>query len=164
MTGPGEAFRVRRAAPGDEPTVRALRLEALADAPWAFGSTYERELARTDADWRRWFSPGMTSILEARGVPRGIVAGVHDTEDGAVCHLMAMWVHPELRGSGAADALVAAVLRWAAGEGASQVRLQVAKNNDRARRCYERSGFGVTGAERAGGREGLVEVEMVRPL
>jgi len=41
---------VRRAVPGDEPILRTLRLEALAEAPEAFGSTYDRELARTTAD------------------------------------------------------------------------------------------------------------------
>lgn len=44
---------VRRAAPGDAPTLRTLRLEALAEAPEAFASTYHRELARTTPDWQR---------------------------------------------------------------------------------------------------------------
>jgi hypothetical protein len=34
---------VRRAMAGDEPILRALRLEAMSDAPQAFGSTYDRE-------------------------------------------------------------------------------------------------------------------------
>jgi hypothetical protein len=54
----------RRATVGDEAIVRALRLEALSDAPWAFSSSYERGLARTTADWQRWFSPAVTFILE----------------------------------------------------------------------------------------------------
>lgn len=39
-------MNVRRAAPGDEAVLRALRLEALSEAPEAFGSTSDRELAR----------------------------------------------------------------------------------------------------------------------
>jgi hypothetical protein len=54
----------RRAALGDEPVLRELRLQALSEAPDAFGSTYERELARTTSDWQRWLSPGVTFILE----------------------------------------------------------------------------------------------------
>jgi hypothetical protein len=57
-------FKLRRAELGDEPTLRELRLEALSEAPDAFGSTYEREVARTTADWQRWMSPGVTFILE----------------------------------------------------------------------------------------------------
>jgi len=44
---------IRCAIPGDELVLRRVRLEALADAPSAFGSTYEPELARTEEDWRR---------------------------------------------------------------------------------------------------------------
>jgi ribosomal protein S18 acetylase RimI-like enzyme len=157
-------FSVRRAAIGDEPAVRALRLEALTEAPWAFGSTYERELARTTADWQRWFSPGVTLILEAAGVPRGLVAGVHDKDRHGVVHLMAMWVHPSLRGSGAADALVTSLIDWAVQGGATEVTLCIAKGNDRAQRCYERHGFRLTGHETAGGRAGFVEVEMARSI
>ena len=102
-------FSVRRALIGDEPVLRALRLQALTDSPGAFGSTYERELARTAEDWRRWLAPGVTFILEAGGEPRGLVAGSRDPNDFSVVHLMAMWVHPDLRGTGAADALVSSV-------------------------------------------------------
>jgi ribosomal protein S18 acetylase RimI-like enzyme len=156
-------FAIRRAVPGDEAALRAIRLQALSEAPAAFGSTYERERARTDADWRRWMSPGVTFLLET-DKPRGIVAGVHDKNDGAVVHLMAMWVEPSLRGTGAADALVASVFSWARDQGAREVRLHVAKGNDRALRCYERSGFRRTGRETSGTREGLVEIEMARTV
>ena len=47
-------FAVRRAVSGDEAALRALRLQALSDSPEAFGSTYERELARTHEEWQRW--------------------------------------------------------------------------------------------------------------
>lgn len=90
----------RRAVAGDEALLRELRLQALADSPAAFGSTYERELARQPEDWQRWISPGATFILEAAGQPRGIVAAVRDAESEGVVQLMAMWVHPEARGSG----------------------------------------------------------------
>src|SRR3954463_4983471 len=64
---------VRRAVAGDEPILRALRLRALTDSPAAFGSTYERELARTTADWQRWLTPGATFIVEAGEESKGIV-------------------------------------------------------------------------------------------
>jgi ribosomal protein S18 acetylase RimI-like enzyme len=155
---------VRRAIPGDEPVLRALRLEAMTDAPDAFGSTYERELARAVADWQRWLSPNATFVLDGSDGPRGIVAGVHDADDASVVHLMAMWVHPTLRGTGAADALVSSVLAWAATEKATVVRLKVEKRNDRARRCYERNGFRPTGSRAVRERDGLGEVEMQRPV
>ena len=154
---------VRRAIAGDEPLLRALRLEAMSDAPEAFGSTYDRELARTAADWRRWLSTGVTFIAEHAGVPKGIVAGTHDA-DPAIVHLMAMWIHPDLRQSGAADALVAAVLSWARETGARTMRLTVIQTNERARRCYEKNGFHVTGKRSVRERDGAIELEMEHAL
>ena len=153
-------FRVRHAVLGDEPVLRALRLQAMTDSPAAFGSTYERELARTTEDWRRWLAPDTTFILEASGEPTGLVAGSHDPQDSSVVHLMAMWVHPDFRGTGAAIELISSVKAWAGEMGASQVRLNVVGSNARARRCYERAGFRATGHQGVLERSGDVEIEM----
>jgi GNAT superfamily N-acetyltransferase len=156
------ARTVRRAALGDEPILREIRLQALSEAPVAFGSTYESEVARTTADWQRWMSPGVAFVLEDATRARGMVAGLRDESDPAVVHLMAMWVHPAIRGSGGADELVAAVVGWAQSEGAKLVRLKVIQGNDRARRFYERMGFCITGQKETRQRDGLIEVQMER--
>jgi len=153
-------FSVRRAVIGDEPVLRAVRLQALTDSPRAFSSTYERELARTTEDWRRWLAPGVTFLLEAGGEACGLVAGSRDPHNSSVVQLMAMWVHPDHRGTGAADALVSSVKAWAAEVGATQVRLNVVESNERARRCYERAGFRATGRQGVVEKTGDVEMEM----
>ena len=156
------ALRVRRAEFGDESILRELRLEALSDAPIAFGSTYEKELARTTADWQRWVSPNATFLLYELEEARGMVAGVRDETDPAVVHLMAMWVHPGVRGSAGAAQLVAAVLVWAQSKDAQIVRLKVIEGNDRARHFYERMGFCPTGQCEVRERDGVIEIEMER--
>ena len=153
-------FEVRRAAIGDESVLRELRLQALSDSPRAFSSTYEREVARTTEDWRRWLSPAATFILEADGEPRGLVAGVPDQNDASIMHLMAMWVHPNIRGTGAADLLISSVKAFAAQVEATQVLLKVVEANNRARRCYERAGFRATGHQSVLEKNGDVEIEM----
>ena len=155
---------VRRAVAGDEAIVRDLRLQALADAPEAFGSTLERELARTPEDWRRWLSHGATFIVEEWDGPKGIACGVPHDGDPSAIFVMSVWVHPSLRGTGAGDALMAAVLSWAEAEGFAAAWLHVGKSNQPARRLYERHGFRATGEEVIRGRDGLVEIEMLRPL
>jgi len=156
------AVKVRRARTGDEAVLREVRLQALTDAPDAFGSTYERELARTVEDWGRWVSPGATFILHDEHAARGLVACARNSTAPTVVDLMAMWVHPVMRGSGAADALVAEVIAWARRDGARLVRLQVVQENVRAQRLYERHGFHLTGRTRE--RDGVKEVEMERLL
>jgi ribosomal protein S18 acetylase RimI-like enzyme len=160
---PQSGHDVRRAVHGDEAALRDVRLQALRDAPEAFGSTLERELARTTEDWRRWMAPGATFLFYDSGTARGLVAGARREDDPSVVQLMAMWVDPALRGSGAADTLVTALVAWAAAEGARSVSLRVVKTNERARRLYERLGFGTAGPEIVRPRDGVVEVEMQRP-
>ena len=85
-----DATVVRRAVAGDEAALREVRRQALRDAPEAFGSTIERELARTDDDWRRWITPGATFILFESRTARGPVGGARREDDAAVVQLMAM--------------------------------------------------------------------------
>ncbi|MDD7968942.1 GNAT family N-acetyltransferase [Actinomycetospora lemnae] len=66
---------------------------------------------------------------------------VPEPGDPARRHLVAMWVDPARRGQGVADALVGAVVAWAAGQGAHRLALWVVDGNERARRCYARLGF-----------------------
>jgi RimJ/RimL family protein N-acetyltransferase len=154
-------FAVRRAVIGDEILLRELRLQALTDSPRAFSSSYEREAARSMEDWRRWMAPGVvTFLLENKGQARALVAGTRDANESSVVHLMGMWVHPELRGTGAADLLISSVKAWAGEVGASEVRLNVVENNVRARRCYARAGFRATGRQGVVEKSGDVEIEM----
>ena len=102
----------------------------------------------------------MTFLLEAGGEPRGLVAGSRDPHDFSVVHLMAMWVHPDIRGRGAAHALVSSVKTWAAEVGVTQVRLNVVESNGCARQCYERAGFRATGRQGVVEKTGDVEIKM----
>src|SRR5262245_24732962 len=161
---PRPEMRVRRAGSGDEPLLRNLRIQALSEAPAAFSSTLERELARTPAEWTRWLSPGATFLLEVGQVPKGLAAGVPDAADPRLVHLMAMWLHPDLRGSGAAGQLVVAVLAWAADSGAHRIQLDVVDGNHAAMSLYQRHGFRTTGHAAARTSDGAVEVRMERLL
>jgi len=151
---------VRRAAPGDETILRRLRLEALADAPDDFDSTLERERARTDDDWRRWITDGATFLFEHEDEPCGIAAGIRHRDDPHIAFLVSMWVHPEFRGTGAADALIRPVQAWAAAEGIPDLWLHVDARNTRARRAYERNSFRLTGEMIVRARDGMPELEM----
>lgn len=158
---------IRRLTPEDSDLLRTLRLRALRDAPSAFGSTYEREEAFTDEEWRhRLRVDGHPHVVceGPDGAALGLAAGVQDSGDATVGYLMAMWVAPEGRGSGVADLLIDRVVEWARDAGMATVRLRVTEGNARAERVYERNGFSRTGATIARDRDGVVEVEMERRL
>ena len=155
---------VRRLQPDDWQVFRDIRLAALADSPSAFASTLAREQAFTEADWRWRLLNGCSVVATngASGEPLGLAGGyLHE----GVPELIAMWVHPAQRGTGAADAMVEAVAAWAREQDADRLRLWVVEGNDRAERVYRRLGFAHTGAAQpVPGNPSLTEVQMERLL
>jgi GNAT superfamily N-acetyltransferase len=138
-------IEVRRAGLDDWAAVRDSRLTALADAPYAFASTFAREAALDSSDWRRRVGEGAWFLAWLGDQPVGVAAGVAEDDLPGERHLVAMWVAAAHRGSSAAAQLVEAVCDWARGQGAGAVTLWVADGNPRARRFYERLGFRPTG-------------------
>lgn len=129
----------------DWPTLRDVRLRALAEAPHAFGSTLEREVGYDERTWRERAGAGRTFLARLDGDVVGLVSFYAEEGREDERQVVSMWVAPRARGSGVAALLVAAVREAAANEGARVLTLFVADGNDRARRLYERLGFRSTG-------------------
>ncbi|MEY2525017.1 MAG: hypothetical protein QOJ66_3582 [Ilumatobacteraceae bacterium] len=158
---------MRRLRPEDHELIRTIRLRSLTLEPTAFGSTFEREAAFSDDDWRERLAPDASPhfvTIDDSGDPTGMVVGALDPENHNVAHLFAMWVDPDARGSGTADALVAEVVRWAIAQGCEELHLRVTEGNERAERMYRRNGFERTGQWWFRERDGHVELELVNRL
>ena len=135
---------VRQATSDDWQTVRDIRLAALQEAPYAFGSTYARERDFDEDTWRdRLSNPDGPTFLAFDGDDAVGIDGVY-TEGGDRI-LVAMWVAPAARRRGVGAALTNAVCDWVKAKGDTRVYLGVAEDNDPARRLYERLGFRMTG-------------------
>jgi GNAT superfamily N-acetyltransferase len=137
-------IELRVLTPDDWPIWRELRLAALAEAPAAFGSRladWQGEADRAER-WRaRLELPGsynLVAVLDGR--PAGMASGV-PTDDRSVAELISMWVHPDARGHGVGDRLMAAVEQWARQVGAQVLRLAVVEDNEAATALYRRNGF-----------------------
>jgi ribosomal protein S18 acetylase RimI-like enzyme len=131
---------------------RAMRLAALAEAAYAFGSTLEEWSGAGDTEgrWRgRLLSVPVNLIADLGGRPVGMASGTAPVQ-GEV-ELISMWVAPEGRGSGVGDALVEAIARWTSGQGAHRLVLAVRQANRRAIAFYERQGFRDVGSASAVG-------------
>jgi ribosomal protein S18 acetylase RimI-like enzyme len=163
VTGDAEAaFEIRRALPDDWRALRRIRLAALTEAPYAFGSTLGGAIDRPEQHWRAritaspqfiaWMGTEPVGLAAAlaeppeHGGPAGDYAG---PERGAGAsgnwQLVSMWVSPRARGRGIADRLVAAVGDCARADGAECLTLWVADASARARAFYRRTGFRSTG-------------------
>jgi RimJ/RimL family protein N-acetyltransferase len=142
MIGRMADITVRRADLSDWRVWRELRLAALSDAPYAFGTTYAEAVARADDWWReQWNSPGARLLAESDGVAVGMCAVFLPADPNRDPLLVSMWVAPEARGAGAAGALIDASLAWTREAGYRCLVLGVVDDNERARRFYQRYGF-----------------------
>jgi GNAT superfamily N-acetyltransferase len=154
---------VRRATLEDWRECRDLRLRALADAPDAFASTLERELAFTDRVWRERLVTGHQLLASEGGSIVGTATGIPDTHERGGREVVGMWVAPESRGRGVGKALIEGLVTWARNASAPSIALWIADGNDAARLLYESCGFTATG-ERDIIRAGLGQQRMRLPL
>ncbi|GGX78334.1 GNAT family N-acetyltransferase [Streptomyces hiroshimensis] len=141
-------LELRTVESDDWPLWRELRLAALAEAPYAFGSTLAQWQGSGDREerWRARLSiPGAHDLVAfLDGLPVGIASGVPG-EGAEKVELISMWVSPTARGRGVSDCLIQAVERWAVERGATTLRLSVMPDNRKATALYERHGFTDTG-------------------
>jgi ribosomal protein S18 acetylase RimI-like enzyme len=141
-------MEIRQTRAGDWAALRRLRLRALADAPGAFASTLDAELAFADDVWRRRAGEdpaAATLIASDGGDDIGLARIFAEPDPPGRAHLVSMWVDPGHRRRGVARALIDRAIGWAAERHADEVILWVADRNAAARRLYEQIGFRPTG-------------------
>jgi ribosomal protein S18 acetylase RimI-like enzyme len=138
-------FGLRRLEEDDWAALRAARLTALADAPYAFGSTLAREEAFGEDTWRSRTHSGAVFAAWSDEAIVGLATALLEPDEPG-WELVGMWVSSQWRGTGLADRLVGSVCEHARGEGADWIGLWVTESNPRARAFYARLGFEPTGA------------------
>lgn len=153
---------VERITADEWPRWRELRLQALEDAPYAFGSTLSDWRGEGDQEerWRaRLENVDFNAIATIDGRNAGMVSGVLENRR---VELISMWVSPFARGCGVGDELVDSVIRWAAEMNITRVELSVKEDNLPAIALYTRHGFEDVGADSRDDNSGQPERLMVR--
>ena len=153
----GRDVEIRRMRSGDGDHLRGVRLRALADAPYAFSSSLEREADLAPEFWEERVTEselgqdGVVFVVvdDARSV--GMAGGFFIDEARANAMLWGMWVDPRARGAGLGRALVEAVADWARESGADSLRLAVTdcEASAPAAALYRKLGFADTGERQA---------------
>jgi GNAT superfamily N-acetyltransferase len=157
-------FGIRCGQPDDWAAYRNIRLRMLQETPDVYGSSYAREAAFSEADWRSRMTHPMLFLAindndEVVGTATGLPAA-----DGTV-EIVAMYVAPEARGQGCAGRLLEAVAAASRDRGADRLVLRVTRGNRVARSCYTRYGFQPTGRSWPMERKPeLIEVELARTI
>jgi GNAT superfamily N-acetyltransferase len=146
--------RIERLRPGEGDRWRRIRLEALQEAPYAFGTTYAEASQWSAARWETQVVEFATFLAVLDGRDVGVARGAaHQRDD--VRELVGMWVDPSARRQGIAAQLIHRVAAWATAAGATMLVLDVVASNAQAIALYDRAGFvrfdGEAMGERASG-------------
>ncbi|MFI9587107.1 GNAT family N-acetyltransferase [Streptomyces sp. NPDC052236] len=146
---------------------REIRLVGLQDpvAHLAFVETYEQAVERPDVFWQDRTSAAAEGVVTRQFIAEaadgrwvGTLTVLVERPAGEVrfgeaakmdqTHVVGVFVRPEARGTGVADALFAAAVEWSwslAGPPIERVRLYVHERNGRAAAFYRRAGFEPSG-------------------
>jgi GNAT superfamily N-acetyltransferase len=144
------AATLRAISLADKDLYKETRLRALKDTPSAFGSTYAREFAFTDDEWRQ----RTANLASGRAIgflamdedqPCGLVAALPSEEIPGCFTVVSMWVSPTHRRLGVGMLLINGIREWAANRNARELCLMVTSNNPSAMDFYLRLGFTPTG-------------------
>ncbi len=144
-------LQIKSIQPDHWSALKAVRLAALADAPYAFGTTLAEAQAYSNAEWQkraRRFSedpPAAGCIAFWDGMPCGLASVYPSSDDAHAAGLTSFWVAPGVRGQGVGEAMVMFVADWAASLGFTVLEADVVEDNARARAFYAKAGFRETG-------------------
>lgn len=139
---------IRPIRPDEWRELRELRLRALADAPDAFGATFQEEAADPDEIWQhRADRPDGIMVVAVDDTEAfvGMASGGPAGGELDAAGIYGMWVDPAARGQRIGEALVAVVASWAQAAGHERLALGVTIGNASASALYERLGFEDTG-------------------
>jgi RimJ/RimL family protein N-acetyltransferase len=125
-----------------------LRLEALQNAPEAYGSSYDEEANQSDQEFQANLT--RTDILGAFNHDQLVgCAGFFRMNQIKMNHrgvLYGMYINPEFRGQGIAGQLIEAVISHAQSR-VTQLHVTCVTTNPTAVKLYERHGFHIYGTE-----------------
>lgn len=127
---------------------KTIRLEALKNAPEAFGSSYDEEANQSDEEFKSFLN-GSTIFGTFIGSELVGCAGFFSLEQMKMKHrgvLCSMYVQPEHRGHGIASRLVEKVIEHAKSR-VIQLHVTCVTTNPTALQLYQKHGFIIYGTE-----------------
>lgn len=154
----------RRFTPNEWPTIKEIRLAMLTADPTEFDTDRAVAEAADEAWWRLWATGTVRVPRATWGVfqDAACIGMVAAHSNRGQCHVGALWVRPDSRGTGAARFLLDAAETWAHDVRCSRVVLGVRDQNP-VKSYYERRHYVLTGRA-VPTRWGHLELEMAKPV
>ncbi len=143
------SYTIRRLTRDDVDAYRAIRLESLTIAPESYGTAPESFAARSVESLQTQMEQMVFfGVVDASEALTGIVAYGRDggEREGHRGWLMQVYLQSQMRGTGAALAMIEAAVDHARSE-VIQVHLMVGAHNAPAIRLYEKAGFTTYGTD-----------------
>jgi GNAT superfamily N-acetyltransferase len=140
---------IRRIQAGEIELYKQVRLASLQEAPYAFETTYDSALRRSDETWRERAesgaqgNAGATFLAFSDDVPIGIAAVFRTKGQADIGELMQVWLSPDYRGTGAAWDLMDALFKWAEENSFRRIIAGVTSVTTRGLKFYGKYGFSI---------------------
>ncbi len=122
---------------------RTIRLKALQDEPKAFSSTYEREVAWKDVEWKSRAVAENSLILVAKTGDKivGIIGVYWQDNQKEKGEIWSVFVDKDYRGQGIGKQLMLAIEKEARKNGTKTAGVEVALGQDAALHLYKSLGY-----------------------
>jgi RimJ/RimL family protein N-acetyltransferase len=146
--------------------LREIRLASLLESPEAFGSSYEREIAFTEKEWRELFNLNsyLVASIDGKDIAMMFLERLRG-DFGATCWVGGCWSNPQYRGIGALRSMFDYVDSVKDQRGWQIQGLGVFIVNESAITAYEKLGFKAMGeVQESTRRPGNFYQRMIRGL
>jgi RimJ/RimL family protein N-acetyltransferase len=153
-------------SPDEWSRLREIRLASLLESPEAFGSSYEREIAFTEKEWRELFNLNsyLVASIDGKDIAMMFLERLRG-DFGATCWVGGCWSNPQYRGIGALRSMFDYVDSVKDQRGWQIQGLGVFIVNESAIAAYERLGFKAMGeVQESTRRPGNFYQRMIRGL
>jgi RimJ/RimL family protein N-acetyltransferase len=153
-------------SPDEWSRLREIRLASLLESPEAFGSSYEREIAFTEREWRELFNLNsyLVASIDGKDIAMMFLERLRG-DFGATCWVGGCWSNPQYRGIGALRSMFDYVDSVKDQRGWQIQGLGVFIVNESAIASYERLGFRAMGeVQESTRRPGNFYQRMIRGL
>ena len=133
-------------SPDEWSRLREIRLASLLESPEAFGSSYEREIAFTEKEWRELFNLNsyLVASIDGKDIAMMFLEKLRG-DFGATCWVGGCWSNPQYRGIGALRSMFDYVDSVKNQRGWQIQGLGVFIVNESAIAAYEKLGFKAMG-------------------